>query len=72
MAFPDLCARLELSVDDDEGEETVAGWLTAQLGRLAKVGDAVALGEWTATVQVIGRHRIGRIRLERTRVQTTP
>jgi CBS domain containing-hemolysin-like protein len=65
MALPDLRSRLQIHVEDDEGEETVGGWLVARLGRMAKVGDVVMVNGWKATVEDMGRRRINRIRLER-------
>jgi CBS domain containing-hemolysin-like protein len=65
IPFPDLCSRLQIQVEDDEGEETVGGWLVAQLGRMAERGDVVGLGNWKATVEEVGHRRINRLRLER-------
>lgn len=62
MAFPDFLARLEIQADD-EGEETVSGWLVARLGRLPVQGDTVNLGRYELTVIEIARRRISRIRV---------
>jgi len=62
MAFPDFKARLEFKAED-EGEETVGGWLVARLGRLPMQGDKVSLGRYELTVIEIARRRISRIRV---------
>jgi CBS domain containing-hemolysin-like protein len=60
MAFPDFLARLEIQADD-EGEETVGGWLVARLGRLPVPGDTIHEGRYEMNVAEIARHRITRI-----------
>ncbi|MBC8425550.1 HlyC/CorC family transporter [bacterium] len=64
MAFPDFCARLEMKADD-EGEETVGGYLIARLGRMPRQGDVVTLAAYELTAAEIGRRRITRIRVTR-------
>ncbi len=68
MAFPDLCARLEIDVDDDEGEETVAGWITAQLGRMPGVGDELSIAGWHIRVETLEGRRIEKLRFTRATV----
>jgi CBS domain containing-hemolysin-like protein len=60
MAFPDLCARLELEADD-EGEETVSGYFVARLGRLPRQGDSVALGRYRLTADELKGRRVSRV-----------
>lgn len=50
------------------GATTIGGLVTASLGRFARVGDTVALGDWTATVlRVVARRgTVEAVRLERT------
>jgi putative hemolysin len=62
MAFPDFCARLEIKAND-EGEETIGGYLVARLGRMPDQDDVVSLGAYELTVVEIDRHRIARIRV---------
>lgn len=63
MPFPDLCRRLDIE-SDDEGEETVAGFLVARLGRLPRRGDVVTLGGYRLTAIEVARRRVTRIRVE--------
>jgi CBS domain containing-hemolysin-like protein len=62
MAFPDFFARLQVQTDD-EGEETIGGYLVARLGRMADQGDVVSLDAYDLTAVEIGRRRITRIRV---------
>jgi CBS domain containing-hemolysin-like protein len=64
LALPDLCDRLEIELDEDEGEETVGGLVTARLGRLARKGDRVELPPFVVVVTEVGRRRIQRLRFE--------
>lgn len=51
-----------LSVPDEAGYETVGGFMMAELGRIAVVGDTVAVGGGTLVVDRVERRRIDRIR----------
>lgn len=68
MSFPEACDRLDFELDEEESEEedTIGGHVTALLGRLAKPGDQVAVGPYTVKVLLMDRHRIRRLRFERT------
>jgi len=68
MSVPEACDRLDFELDeaDSEEEDTIGGHVTALLGRLAKPGDEVAVGPYRATVLQVDRHRIRRLRFERT------
>lgn len=57
MPFPDLCSRLGV-VADDEGEETVAGFLVATVGRLPRKGDQVQLGSYQIEATEVSRRRV--------------
>ena len=63
IAFPDVCARLDV-VSDDEGEETLRGYLVARLGRLPRTGDTTRLGRYDLTVMELDKHRISRIQID--------
>lgn len=67
MPLPEVCARLDIVLPDEEREEeeTIGGQVVARLGRLAEIGDSVAVGDFSATVLAIDRHRIDKLRLER-------
>jgi CBS domain containing-hemolysin-like protein len=52
----------QLTVPDESGYETVGGFMMAELGRLAVVGDAVPVEGGTLVVDRLERHRIDRIR----------
>lgn len=71
MALPDLCIRLDVAPEDDEGEETAAGYLIARLGRMPKRGDTVRLGGFDLEATEIGRRRINMLRVTR-RTTTDP
>lgn len=65
----------ETGVDLPEGPyETVAGYVVASLGRLARVGDQVASAEgWTLTVVSLDGRRVDRVRvLARTAAASVP
>ena len=63
MSLPALASRLDLTIEDDGGEETAAGYLIANLGRLPKVGDSVRLGRFELEVMTISKRRVTRLRL---------
>ncbi|GAA4724781.1 hemolysin family protein [Isoptericola chiayiensis] len=46
--------------------ETAAGYVLAELGRLAEVGDTVAAGDATLTVTAVEKQRIRAVRVDRT------
>jgi magnesium and cobalt exporter, CNNM family len=64
IAFPDLCAKLDINADD-EGEETAAGYVTAHLGRFPVEGDTAKLGSYELRVEELSRRRITRMRISR-------
>lgn len=66
VPLPEVCSRLgiDLSEDEREDEETIGGQVVARLGRLARRGDRVLVGNYEATVLELGRRRIRRLRLE--------
>jgi CBS domain containing-hemolysin-like protein len=45
--------------------ELLAGFILTELGRLARPGDVVAIGEWDATVEDVRARRVGRVRMRR-------
>jgi CBS domain containing-hemolysin-like protein len=65
MSIPEVEDRLdfELSDEEDEGEETIGGHVTALVGRLPRKGDAVRVGPYRATVIEVARRRIARLRM---------
>ena len=67
VSIPELSARLEfeISVDEQEAEDTIGGHVTARLGRLPKQGDQVDVGPYVATVLDATRRRVQRLRIER-------
>ena len=65
VALSDLTALLDFTPDDDEGEETVAGFLTARLGRLPSVGDTADFGPFVLTAKKIVRRRLVRVEVHR-------
>ncbi len=65
MSLPELCDRLdlELAEEEDEGEDTIGGHVTARLGRLPRKGDSTQVGPYQATVLDASRRRVQRLRL---------
>src|SRR5690606_32267755 len=63
MRRPDeLRARADVVVPEDGPYETVAGFVMSELGRLAKVGDTVAVESGEFRVERMDGRRIDRIR----------
>lgn len=56
--LPDMASRLEVSLEDDEGEETVAGFFIARIGRFPIDGDTVRVGRYELTAKKVVRNRI--------------
>jgi putative hemolysin len=44
---------------------TVGGAVLESLGRLARAGDAVRIGEWDVRVETVRRRRVSRVLLRR-------
>lgn len=51
-----------LTIDEDEAYETVGGFIMAELGRVAKVGDVVDIEHGTLEVRRIDGHRVERVK----------
>lgn len=58
----ELADRASVTVPEDGPYETVAGWMMAELGRLAQVGDTVEVEAGTFRVERMDGRRIDRIR----------
>ena len=58
----ELAERANVTVPEDGPYETVAGWVMAELGRLADVGDTVEIEAGTFRVERMDGRRIDRIR----------
>lgn len=54
-----------IDLPDDGSYETVAGFVLARLGRLARAGDVVAVAGYELRVLDVDRQRIGRVRVTR-------
>lgn len=70
VSLPEARDRLDLNIDDDEGEETIGGYIVARLGRLPQKGDVVKIGEFKVTVIALRHQQARRLRFER--VPTEP
>jgi CBS domain containing-hemolysin-like protein len=53
------------SFPESEVYETLAGYITAELQRLANVGDAVTLDDWQLIVTRVDARRIAEVRVVR-------
>ncbi|MDN6534709.1 MAG: hemolysin family protein, partial [Yaniella sp.] len=51
-----------LTIEEDEAYETVGGFIMAELGRVAKVGDVVEVEHGTLEVRRIDGHRVERVK----------
>jgi len=58
----ELQERADVSVPEDGPYETVAGWFMSELGRIARVGDEVAVAAGTFRVERMDGRRIDRMR----------
>ncbi len=58
--------------DSAHDVDTVAGWMTQQLGAMPKTGQKLTFGPLKLEVTDVGRHRIQRLRVVRTRPKTDP
>jgi putative hemolysin len=70
LSVADLNDALDLRLIEP-GVDTISGLVTARLGRFARVGDIVDLGEASAEVLAIDRNRIRRLRVTRTAPRDT-
>ncbi|HVL47869.1 MAG TPA: hemolysin family protein [Candidatus Thermoplasmatota archaeon] len=59
----DVNEKLGLSIPEDEPYETVAGYVSIKLGRLAKEGEAIEGEGFTMTVEKVVNRRIVRVRI---------
>ena len=52
MSLPEVCNRLDIMLEDqeEESQDTIGGYVTARLRRLARTGDRVTVGPYEATV----------------------
>lgn len=65
MPLPEVCNRLAIELEDDQGEGTIGGHVVAELGRLPRRGDVVQVGPYRVTVLEVLRRRVHRLRFER-------
>lgn len=65
VSLPEVLDRLAFTLDpdEDEDEDTLAGHVTARLGRLARGGDAVEMGPYRVEVLDVSPRRVERLRL---------
>ena len=60
----DLETQYSLCLPRDEGFETLAGFVLAQLQRIPRVGDSFLYGQRRYTVVEMEGHRVGSVRVE--------
>lgn len=66
----ELADRANVTVPDDGPYETVAGWMMAELGRLAEQGDTIEVAAGVFRVERMDGRRIDRVRFTPKRVDT--
>ena len=59
---PDEIRALGVEVPDDDGYDTIAGFMTDVLDRLPETGDVVDVGDWTMCVVRMDGLRVDRVR----------
>ncbi len=64
VSLEDINYELDLHLDA-EGADRIAGWFTAQTGRIPKVGDVVETPQCRATVIRMKQHRITTLEIEK-------
>ena len=67
VGIHDLAERLRIEIDDD-GFETVGGWVLARVGRVPAVGESFELDGATVEVLDAERRRIHRVRVRKLQV----
>jgi CBS domain containing-hemolysin-like protein len=67
VSLPEVLDRLSitLTAEEEEGEDTLGGHVSATLGRLARAGDVIDLGPYRVEVLEASPRRIERLRLRR-------
>jgi CBS domain containing-hemolysin-like protein len=65
LPLPEVLDRLQIELEEDQGEGTIGGHVVAQLGRLPRRGDVVEVGPYRVTVLEVLRRRVHRLRFER-------
>jgi CBS domain containing-hemolysin-like protein len=67
LSLPEAADVLDLDAEElGEGSDTIGGHVVAEIGRLPRKGDSVAIGPYRAIVAEVVRRRIGRLRFEKT------
>jgi CBS domain containing-hemolysin-like protein len=64
LPLPEAQEALDLELEEAP-EDTIGGHVVAQLGRMARRGDELELGNYRVSVVEVGRRRIARLRFER-------
>jgi magnesium and cobalt transporter len=65
LPLPEVLDRLQIELEDTQGEGTIGGHVVAQLGRLPRRGDVVEVDPYRVTVLEVLRRRVHRLRFER-------
>lgn len=68
LAVKDLNKRLDIELPVSENYTTIAGFLMSEAGRVLEVGEKVAFNGHTFKIEEVGKRRILRIRMERSRL----
>jgi CBS domain containing-hemolysin-like protein len=63
LAVRDINKQLNLNLPEDDGYNTIAGFLMAQTGRLLEVGETVGYNELSFRIERNDKRRIRRVRL---------
>jgi CBS domain containing-hemolysin-like protein len=66
LALPEAAEVLDLpQLAEEHDADTIGGHVVAQLGRLPRPGDSLAIGPYRAVVVDVARRRIKSLRFER-------
>jgi CBS domain containing-hemolysin-like protein len=64
VSIRDLESQYDVALPQDEGFETLAGFVLFQLGRIPKEGESFVYSSWRFTVLAMEQHRVAQVKLE--------
>jgi CBS domain containing-hemolysin-like protein len=70
LLIADLCRELDIEIGDVD-VDTVGGFVTSALGKIARVGDRFSIGNYSGRVVEMQGRRVARVLLNRAEGETT-